>query len=96
MLDLHVARDRAVRRAIATGEMPNLDLIQTIQLSEGHRPCFGRADEYCPYTACRWHLQCMTLAAYQATAPLASPPHDKGDRGGLNARRRKHPVMASV
>lgn len=79
MLDLHVARDRAIRRAIATGEMPNLDLIQTIQQSEGHRPCFGRADEYCPYTTCRWHLQCMALAAYGPAAQLSSPP--RGRRG---------------
>jgi hypothetical protein len=68
MLDIHIARDRAVRRAIDTGEMPNLDLIQTIQRTEGSRPCFGRAEEQCPQLNCRWHSQCMALTAYHPKA----------------------------
>ncbi|HVP11256.1 MAG TPA: hypothetical protein VMV94_08745 [Phycisphaerae bacterium] len=77
MLDIHIARDRAVRRAIATGEMPNIDLIQTIQRTEGHRPCFGRAEEHCPHATCRWYVQCMALLTYQPRAGRAKARHDR-------------------
>jgi hypothetical protein len=70
MLDIHIARDRAVRRAIDTGDMPNIDLIHAIQRMEGLRPCFGCMEEQCPHATCRWHSQCMALVTYH---PLVQP-----------------------
>ncbi|MBN2563563.1 MAG: hypothetical protein JXQ75_21805 [Phycisphaerae bacterium] len=77
MLDLHVARDRAVHRAIETGEMPNFDLIHTMQKADGYKPCFGRATEFCQQVTCRWHAQCMALATFQpkASPRIAGPRH---------------------
>jgi hypothetical protein len=71
MLDIHVARDRAVRRAIDTGHMPNIDLIHTIQRTEGFRPCFGRLEGLCSEFVCRWHTDCMALADYRPSPSLA-------------------------
>ena len=45
MLDIRTARDRAYHRAIETGEMPNFDLIHTMQTAGGYQPCFGLTDE---------------------------------------------------
>lgn len=65
MLEMHVARDRAIRRAIETGEMPNFDLIHTIQKTEGYSTCFGRSEAFCGQLVCRWHPQCMALAKFR-------------------------------
>jgi len=94
MLDIRTARDRAVRRAVETGEMPNLDLIHQIQKTEGHHPCFGRCEGFCGEVRCRWHGQCMALSSYSVKpAPsggrrLAAPQrlprlHDGGYRDGV-------------
>jgi hypothetical protein len=74
MLSVHVARDRAIKRAIDTGDLPNIDLIHTIQRTEGYRPCFGLAEEHCQKATCRWHSQCMALLAYRPAArPMSGP-----------------------
>ena len=73
MLDRYAANDRAVRYAIRTGQMPNLHLIHAIQGMEGYEPCFGCAESQCPRTHCRWHEQCMTLAAFSAVPSPAGP-----------------------
>ncbi len=65
MLNIHAARDRAVRRAIETGDMPNLDLIHTMQKAGGYTPCFGRAEGACHETVCRFHGECTSLAGYE-------------------------------
>ncbi len=67
MLEACAARDRAIRRAIETGELPNMDLIHASQRAEGHRLCFGRAEGYCPEATCRWWSQCMDLATFERT-----------------------------
>jgi len=73
MLDIHIARSRAVQRAIETGEMPNFDLIHTMQRSEGFQPCFGRTEGVCHERMCRWHGECVALATFRpATRPPAS------------------------
>ena len=64
MLDFYEARDRALRMAIATGEMADINLIHAIQREEGCEPCFGRAEQRCAHTSCRWHCQCMALVAF--------------------------------
>jgi len=61
MLAFRQAYERAVRRAVTTGEMVDMSFIHSIQRGEQHIPCFGRLEEYCPHTTCRWHHQCMAL-----------------------------------
>ena len=72
MLSIRDARDRAVQRAILTGELPNLDLIHQIQRFEGGAPCFGRLDRECANTSCAWYDQCMALLAKTASPVAAS------------------------
>jgi len=75
MLEMHVARDRAVRRAIETGEMPNFDLIHTIQKTEGYSACFGRSETFCGRVVCRWYPQCMALSTFRPkSTPTAARP----------------------
>lgn len=74
MLDLRSARDRAMRRAIETGHMPNMDIIHARQKMEGYDPCFGRTDKVCQRTGCRWHGDCAQLAMFR-------PVHGLGLRG---------------
>jgi hypothetical protein len=72
MLEIRAARDRAVRRAIETGEMPNMDLIHTMQRAEGNQPCFGRSEGACHQHVCRWHGECATLGTYRPQARPAA------------------------
>ncbi len=64
MLPYHLAKARALRHAIETGLLAEMDLIHSIQSQEGHEPCFGRMENHCPQTQCRWHAECMALAGY--------------------------------
>jgi hypothetical protein len=64
------ARERAVRLAVRTGNMPEIDFIHSVQVFEGFEPCFGRADKWCTNTACRWHKECMELAKILCPAPM--------------------------
>jgi hypothetical protein len=66
MLTVREAKDRAVERAICTGDLPNIDLIHTIQRADGLQPCFGRPERQCPNTRCPWYTQCMALVAFHA------------------------------
>ena len=62
MLSLAYARNRAIHRAIATGELAEMDFIHAIQQGEGHQVCFGRTEEPCLQVGCRWHGECAALA----------------------------------
>ena len=70
MLDFRSARDRAVRRAIVTGQMPNMDIIHARQKMEGFEPCFGRSEKVCQRTGCKWHGDCAELASFRPAAGL--------------------------
>jgi len=70
MLDFRSARDRAVRRAIETGHMPNIDVIHARQKMEGYEPCFGRSERVCQRTGCRWHGDCAELASFHPVRGL--------------------------
>ncbi len=61
MLSVEIAKERALRRAVETGEMPNWELIHDIQKYEGFRPCFGLAEAECARPHCRWYRECMAL-----------------------------------
>jgi hypothetical protein len=62
MLSLADACHRAVRRAIKTGAMSEMDFIHTVQRAEGYQPCFGRTEESCSQIGCRWYAECVALA----------------------------------
>ncbi len=80
MLDQMAARDRATRRAIETGLMPNIDLIHQSQKREGFQACFGRSEDVCRSKQCKWHNECSALAAFRPTRAL-----------GFAAKRRPRP-----
>ena len=72
MLTIRQAKERAVRRAILTGDLPNIDLIHRIQRFEGAAPCFGRLEHECANTTCPWYDQCTALLARTAEPVAAS------------------------
>jgi hypothetical protein len=73
LLDVRIARERALRCAIQTGRLADMNLIHAIQRSAGHEPCFGRAGEPCPETRCRWYEPCMVLTEFAPLSPAARP-----------------------
>lgn len=92
MLDIRTARDRAFRRAVETGEMPNFDLIHNIQKTEGNHPCFGRCEGLCGELQCRWRGQCMALSSFAARSSAPSggtrlPPFQRLPRLGAGVYR---------
>lgn len=79
MLDILAARDRAVRRAVETGIMPNIDLIHAHQRREGFDPCFGRTENVCHRSGCRWFEECAALAVFKPQSRFGTP---RGGRRG--------------
>jgi hypothetical protein len=84
MLDLRSARDRAIRRAIVTGQMPNMDIIHARQKMDGFEPCFGRSEKVCQRTGCRWHCDCAELATFRPAGGL-----------GLRGMPQRHPSITA-
>jgi hypothetical protein len=72
MLDFRSARDRAMRRAIETGQMPNMDVIHARQKLDGFEPCFGRSENVCQRAGCRWHDDCAALASFHPQCRLGT------------------------
>ena len=62
---------------IATGQMPNVDLIWSVQQAEGRRMCFGQALN-CQDRTCRWRGECVALDFF-AEIPLVSLLHVSKD-----------------
>jgi len=62
MLSCSIARSRALRRAVQTGHLAEMDFIHTIQASEGCDSCFGRMETVCGRFNCRWHEECAELS----------------------------------
>lgn len=79
MLEIHVAKDRAVRLAVLSGHMPNFDLIHARQRVEGFEACFGRCVGDCRQVDCRWYQECMALARFDVRRELSAD--DRGERG---------------
>lgn len=61
-------REKAVRIAVRTGWMPDLDFIWKWQQSEGYEPCFGSCCESCT-KRCRWYKGCLKVSR----EPIDSP-----------------------
>jgi len=71
MLEVQKARQRALVRALETGEMVEMNFIHQIQTVEGLVPCFGRSEEACDRISCRWYEECMALL--NTTIATATP-----------------------
>jgi len=67
---------------IATGQMPNVELIWSVQRSEGQEECFGRGLD-CTKGRCRWREQCLSLDFF-ARSSLTSLLH-MSERDGIKA-----------
>jgi len=69
MLSYPIALSRAIRRAVQTGELAEMEFIHTVQAAEGFQTCFGRVEGPCARVTCRWYRECMALAAISPTPP---------------------------
>ena len=68
MLTFQEARQRALRRAIDTGDLAEMDFIHAVQEAEGLAPCFGRMEGPCERVSCRWYQECMALLEVREVA----------------------------
>lgn len=73
-------RERALRMAIATGEMPEVDFIWTVQRAEGNQACFGHSAG-CSTSHCRWRNHCVALNAYAVNMPKGPNYHLEPPQG---------------
>ena len=69
MVSRDVIKYRAVKMGIATGRMPNVELIWAVQRSEGITACFGQGRK-CNKSNCRWRGECLELENY-VESPVA-------------------------
>ena len=75
---------------IATGDMPDVEFIWSVQRSEGSRECFGQGLG-CQERGCSWRAKCMALDFF-AEISLASlagwpKPKDKARRRSMSEER---------
>ena len=54
-------KNKAKALGIKPGRMRKAELITTIQIAEGNRPCFGTSNGYCPYTDCCFMDDCLKI-----------------------------------
>ena len=64
-------KDLAIRMAVRTGDMPDVDFIWKQQETEGNNPCFGHIAR-CRDKLCRWRKLCVALDFFEDVhLPLA-------------------------
>jgi len=75
---------------IATGDMPDVEFIWSVQRSEGSRECFGQGLG-CQERGCSWRAKCMALDffAEMSLASLAgwANQEDKARRRSMSEQR---------
>ncbi len=54
-------RTKAKNLGIIPGKLQKAELIHTIQIAEGHTPCFGRSNGQCSYTDCCFMGDCLKV-----------------------------------
>ena len=54
-------RIKAKNLGINPGKLKKAELIHTIQVAEGHTPCFGKSNGNCPYTDCCFMGDCLKV-----------------------------------
>jgi hypothetical protein len=59
---------------IATGDMPEVDFIWTVQKAEGNQSCFGQSPG-CLSLNCRWRHNCVALDFYEENALSGAKLH---------------------
>ena len=64
MLAKQEIRFRAVKMGIATGNMPNADLMWKIQKMDNHAECFGQGAG-CPNEDCQWRSKCLAVGLFE-------------------------------
>ena len=63
MVSVELIKARAWKMAVATGQMPEVEFIWSMQRSQGTPVCFGQGKD-CQKKDCRWRCQCMELEEY--------------------------------
>jgi len=56
-------KNSALKMAVATGRMPEVEFIWARQRAEGARMCFGQGRD-CKESSCRWRSECVELEKY--------------------------------
>ncbi|MBN2375310.1 MAG: hypothetical protein JXD22_02835 [Sedimentisphaerales bacterium] len=69
MLSKEAIKFRAVKMGIATGEMPDVEFVWSVQRAEGVEECFGQGLT-CQQKKCRWRKECVALDFF-ADSPIA-------------------------
>lgn len=73
-------KHRAFMMGIASGDMPNVDLIWSLQKVEGFQDCFGQG-LHCKTKHCKWRSRCIALDFYADTPlPIARAAASPGVR----------------
>jgi hypothetical protein len=54
-------RAKAKALGIIPNNMNKVDLIHSIQRTEGYRPCYGTSNGQCPYTDCCFMDDCLKI-----------------------------------
>jgi len=70
MISPEAVKFRAVKMGIATGGMPNVELIWACQEADGQKSCFGQGLT-CSDQQCRWRNECRALDFF-ADTPISA------------------------
>ncbi|MBN1766515.1 MAG: hypothetical protein JW860_14770 [Sedimentisphaerales bacterium] len=84
MLTKDSIKHRAIVMAINTGQMPEVEIIWSLQKQAGQSQCFGQ-DRECSNNKCIWYSQCRALVFY-ADARL---PVGEGERAQEQSEAQK-------
>lgn len=67
-MNMQDIRNIAKEFGLKTGKKTKIDLVRTIQLTEGNFDCFATASAgECDQTGCLWRKDCLTLAKKAAS-----------------------------
>ncbi|MDX1334783.1 MAG: SAP domain-containing protein [Gammaproteobacteria bacterium] len=67
-MNMQDIRSIAKEYGLKTGKMTKVNLVRTIQLTEGNFDCFATASAgECDQTGCLWRDDCLTLAKKEAS-----------------------------
>ena len=63
MISKREIKDHAIRMGIATGNMPNMELLWMRQSDDGESECFGRVPD-CMKPGCSWQHPCRQFMSF--------------------------------
>ncbi|MFC1782080.1 hypothetical protein ACFL02_00675 [Planctomycetota bacterium] len=73
-------KNRALMMGIKTGDMPEIDLIWSIQQAEGNKLCFGQGSN-CQNHGCRWRPRCIALDSFAEEHLILARSNNKSSEG---------------